>query len=47
MVLSSRNWAYKPENLIAKDNMHQQPHTFYGHTPLGDTMGGLIGGEHR
>jgi outer membrane protein assembly factor BamB len=38
------NWAYKPENLIAEANdAPTTAHILWG-TPLGDTMGGLIGG---
>ena len=47
----SGSWAYKPENLITEANDAPTTAHILWNTPLGDTMGGLIGGddlrEHR
>ena len=41
----SGNWAYKPENLIAEPNDAPTTAHILWTTPIGDTMGGLIGGD--
>jgi outer membrane protein assembly factor BamB len=41
----SGSWAYKPENLIAEGNDAPTTAHILWTTPLGDTMGGLIGGD--
>ncbi|XHH09685.1 MAG: PQQ-binding-like beta-propeller repeat protein [Candidatus Bathyarchaeia archaeon] len=41
----SGSWAYKPENLIAEANDAPTTAHILWTTPLGDTMGGLVGGS--
>ncbi len=41
----SGNWAFKPENLIVEGNDAPTTAHILWTTPLGDTMGGLIGGD--
>ncbi len=39
------NWAYKPENLITEANDAPTTAHILWSTPMGDTMGGLVGGS--
>ena len=43
----SGNWAYKPENLITEANNAPTTAHILWTTPLGDTTGGLIGGDNQ